>query len=61
MKLNLRKAVRGMYITLLLVVVAGGAISCEPVMCEDCYDITYSDGTTEWVCVEYDCTNNYQN
>ena len=34
-------------------------LSCEPVMCEDCYTYTYSDGSTEWVCVEYDCTNNY--
>ena len=34
--------------------------SCEPEMCEDCYYYTYSDGSTEWVCVEYDCsTYNY--
>ena len=34
--------------------------SCEPVMCEDCYTYTYSDGSTDWVCVEYDCsTDNY--
>ena len=33
--------------------------SCEPVMCEDCYTYTYSDGSTDWVCVEYDCTNDY--
>lgn len=44
---------------LLLMGLALAIFSCEPVMCEDCYDITYSDGTTEWVCVEYDCTNNY--
>ena len=30
--------------------------SCEPEMCEDCYTYTYSDGTTEWMCVEYDCS-----
>jgi len=32
-----------------------GFASCEPELCEDCYTYTYSDGTTEWVCVEYDC------
>ena len=25
-------------------------------MCEDCYTYTYSDGSTEWMCVEYDCS-----
>lgn len=30
--------------------------SCEPTMCEDCYTYTYSDGTTEWMCIEYDCS-----
>ena len=33
--------------------------SCEPVMCEDCYTYTYSDGSVEWVCVEYDCSEDY--
>ena len=33
--------------------------SCEPVMCEDCYTYTYSDGSTDWVCVEYDCSDDY--
>ena len=31
-------------------------MSCEPAPCEDCYTYTYSDGSTEWVCVEYDCS-----
>jgi hypothetical protein len=34
--------------------------ACEPEMCEDCYTYTYSDGSTEWMCIEYDCsTYNY--
>ncbi len=32
-------------------------MSCEPEMCEDCYTYTYSDGTTEWMCIEYDCSD----
>ena len=31
-------------------------MSCEPAPCEDCYTYTYSDGSTEWMCVEYDCS-----
>jgi hypothetical protein len=27
--------------------------------CEDCYTYTYSDGSTEWMCVEYDCSDYY--
>ena len=34
-------------------------MSCEPEPCEDCYTYTYSDGSTEWVCVEYDCDYDY--
>ncbi len=34
-----------------------GFTSCEPDMCEDCYSYTYSDGTTEWMCIEYDCSD----
>jgi hypothetical protein len=34
-----------------------GLLSCEPEMCEDCYTYTYSDGSTEWMCVEYDCSD----
>ena len=34
-------------------------ISCEPAPCEDCYTYTYSDGSTEWVCIEYDCDSDY--
>lgn len=32
------------------------AVGCEPAPCEDCYTYTYSDGSTEWMCVEYDCS-----
>ncbi len=32
-------------------------LSCSPEPCEDCYTYTYSDGTTEWMCVEYDCSD----
>ena len=30
---------------------------CTPEPCEDCYKYTYSDGTSEWICVEYDCSD----
>jgi hypothetical protein len=43
-------------------VLALGAVfftSCEPAPCEDCYTYTYSDGSTEWMCVEYSCDSNY--
>jgi len=33
--------------------------SCEPAPCEDCYTYTYSDGSTEWMCVEYSCDSDY--
>ena len=33
--------------------------SCEPVPCETCYTYTYSDGSTDWMCVEYDCEVGY--
>ena len=29
--------------------------SCGDNYCEDCYTIRYSNGATEWVCVEYIC------
>ena len=32
-------------------------LSCEPELCEDCYTYTFSDGSTEWMCVEYDCSD----
>ena len=35
------------------------AVGCEPAPCEDCYTYTYSDGSTEWMCVEYDCDLDY--
>jgi hypothetical protein len=56
MKINVRKAMRGLYITLILGVVAGAAFSCEPELCEDCYTVTYSDGSSDWTCIEYDCS-----
>ena len=34
-------------------------MSCEQEPCEDCYTYTYSDGSVEWVCVEYDCDYDY--
>ena len=40
---------------LLLSILFMGLTSCEPTMCEDCYTYTYSDGTSDWVCVEYQC------
>ena len=36
-----------------------GMTSCEQEPCEDCYTYTYSDGSIEWVCVEYDCEEYY--
>lgn len=33
--------------------------SCDPEPCVDRYEFTYSDGTTEWVEVEYDCDDIY--
>ena len=59
MKINIRKTMRGLWITLILGIVAGGMTSCEPEPCEDCYTYTYSDGSTEWVCIEYDCSIYY--
>ena len=44
---------------LLIGIVALGilfAVGCEPAPCEDCYTYTYSDGSTDWMCVEYDCS-----
>ena len=55
----MRKTMRGLWITLILGIVAGGMTSCEPEPCEDCYTYTYSDGSTEWVCIEYDCSIYY--
>ena len=46
----------------IICVIALGAVfftSCEPAPCEDCYTYTYSDGSTEWMCVEYDCDYDY--
>ena len=34
-------------------------VGCEPAPCEDCYTYTYSDGSTEWMCIEYDCDYDY--
>ena len=35
------------------------AVGCEPAPCEDCYTYTYSDVSSDWVCVEYDCDYDY--
>lgn len=31
-------------------------LSCEPSLCEDCYNVT-SNGQTTYVCVEYNCNS----
>lgn len=54
MKINMRKVMRGLYITLILGIVAGGAISCEPEPCLDCWSY-YVDGVETEVCYEIDC------
>jgi len=33
--------------------------SCESEPCVDRYEFTHSDGTTEWMEVEYDCSDEY--
>lgn len=42
---------------LLVAIATLGLMSCEPDMCEDCYTYTYSDGSTEWMCVEFECSD----
>jgi len=44
---------------LLLLGILTLTLSCEPAPCEDCYTYTFSDGSTEWMCVEYDCSDYY--
>jgi hypothetical protein len=34
-------------------------LSCTEEPCEDCYTFTYSDGSEEWMCVEYECGTEY--
>lgn len=46
-------------VLLLLVVIIGLFTSCEQEPCQDCYTYTYSDGSTEWMCVEYECPPTY--
>ena len=46
-------------VLLLLVVIIGLFTSCEQEPCQDCYTYTYSDGSTEWMCVEYKCPPTY--
>lgn len=46
-------------VLLVLVVIIGLFTSCEQEPCQDCYTYTYSDGSTEWMCVEYECTPTY--
>ena len=62
---ELKKEEKVFSVILRLVVIcmlALGAVfitSCEPAPCEDCYTYTYSDGSTEWMCIEYDCDYDY--
>ncbi len=30
-------------------------LGCEPAPCYECYDVFYSDGTSDWICVQYNC------
>ena len=46
-------------VLLVLVVIIGLFTSCEQEPCQDCYTYTYSDGSTEWICVEYECPPTY--
>jgi len=55
--MNFKKQLEIMKKVLLVAVATLGLLSCEPEMCEDCYTYTYSDGTIEWVCIEYDCSD----
>lgn len=41
-----------------LIAFALSLMSCEE-LCEDCYTYKYSDGTEEWMCVEYECDDEY--
>ena len=44
---------------LILPFIALFMMSCEDEPCVDRYEYTYSDGTTEWIEVEYDCSDIY--
>jgi len=35
-------------------------MGCEPDLCQDCYTVYYSDGNSDWVCVEYNCEDGYE-
>lgn len=53
------KFIKAMRLSLLVAMLSLGftTMSCTPEPCEDCYTYTYSDGSTEWMCVEYDCSD----
>ena len=53
------KVIKAMRLSLLVAMLSFGVVnmSCTPEPCEDCYTFTYSDGSTEWICVEYDCSD----
>lgn len=45
---------------LLLLLTWFALTSCEASLCQDCYTIYRSDGTSEWVCIEYRCDEYYE-
>jgi hypothetical protein len=44
----------------LIILISLGFMSCEPTLCEDCYTIYRSDGSSEWICIEYNCEDYYE-
>ena len=63
-ELNREEKLISVVVKLLLILIVSSMIvfataSCEPAPCEDCYTYTYSDGSTEWMCIEYDCDYDY--
>ena len=53
------KGISLVFFWLIVISTLATLFSCEPEICEDCYTYTYSDGSTEWMCVEYDCNDYY--
>lgn len=50
------KTIKYFVIALALTALAVVATACEPLLCEDCYNVT-QNGETTYVCVEYSCRN----
>ena len=50
------KIVRNTLMTMIAFVGFFLVVGCSPEPCEDCYKYTYSDGSSEWICIEYDCS-----